>query len=105
MLRYACYLFIRSNAFPYATFTVNIAGSFLIGLLAGYATRMLHPQNMRLLLATGLCGGFTTFSAFSTDNLRLLNEGKPGLAILYAGASVVLGVLATYFGYKLLSLN
>lgn len=102
MLRYACYLLIRSNAFPYATFTVNIAGSFLIGLLAGYATRMPDPQNMQLLLATGLCGGFTTFSAFSADNLRLLNEGKVGMALLYTAASVMLGVLSTYLGYKLL---
>lgn len=103
MLRYACYLLIRSNAFPYATFTVNIAGSFLIGLLAGYATRLQQPQEMQLLLATGLCGGFTTFSAFSTDNLRLLNEGKFGVAILYITASVVLGVLASFLGYKLLA--
>jgi fluoride exporter len=105
MLRYACYLLIRSNAFPYATFTVNIAGSFLIGLLAGYATRMEHPQQMQLLLVTGLCGGFTTFSAFSADNLHLLNEGRTGMALLYTAASVVPGVLATYLGYKLLSVN
>ncbi len=105
MLRYGCYLLIRSASFPWATFTVNIAGSFLIGLLAGYATRMNDPQNMQLLLATGLCGGFTTFSAFSADNLRLLNEGKAGIALSYAAASIVLGVLATFLGYKLLTVN
>lgn len=105
MLRYACYLLIKQGAFPYATLTVNIAGSFLIGLLAGYATRIQQPENMLLLLATGLCGGFTTFSAFSADNLRLINEGRAGMALLYAVISVVVGVALTYTGYKLVSVN
>jgi CrcB protein len=105
MLRYACYLLIRSNTFPLATFAVNIAGSFLIGLLIGYGSRMQQAQDMQLLLATGLCGGFTTFSAFSADGLKLLEQGKTGIFLLYAGASIVFGVLATYLGYKLMSVN
>ena len=105
VLRYGCYLLIRSTSFPLATFIVNIIGSFAIGLIAGYAGRMQEPQQMQLLLATGLCGGFTTFSAFSADNLRLLNEGKIAMALGYATLSVVLGVLFTYIGYKLVPVN
>jgi fluoride exporter len=102
MLRYGCYLLIRSAPFPFATLTVNIIGSFVIGLIAGYAGRIEHPQNMQLLLATGVCGGFTTFSAFSADNVRLLNEGSIGTALGYAALSVVLGVFFTYIGYILI---
>jgi CrcB protein len=105
MLRYGCYLLIKSSPFPFATLTVNITGSFVIGLIAGYAERLHHPQQMQLLLATGLCGGFTTFSAFSADNLRMLNEGSIGTALLYAAMSVVLGVLFAFIGYKLVPVN
>jgi len=100
MLRYACYLMIKQGV--WATFSVNIVGSFVIGLIAGYAQRMGHPQNMQLLLATGLCGGFTTFSAFSADNVRLMQQGNIGLALTYTAFTVVLGVLFTFIGYKLI---
>jgi fluoride exporter len=103
MLRYACYLLIPAGSFPLATFTVNIVGSFAIGLLLGFAGRTADQHNLQLLLATGLCGGFTTFSAFSADGIRLASEGKTGLLIVYACASVVLGMLATYGGYKLVA--
>ncbi|HYC27886.1 MAG TPA: CrcB family protein [Chitinophagaceae bacterium] len=99
MLRYAFYVLLKTNI--WTTFSVNIIGSFLIGLIVGYAQRMEHPQNMQLLLATGLCGGFTTFSAFSADNLRLFNEGSIGTALGYTALSIVLGVLFTFIGYKL----
>ena len=105
MLRYGCYLLIKTAPFPLATFTVNIIGSFAIGLIAGYAARMQEPQQMLLLLATGLCGGFTTFSAFAADNLKLLNEGRIAMALTYIALSVVLGVLFTYIGYKLVPVN
>lgn len=101
MLRYACYLLLPAGAFPFATFTVNIAGSFVIGLITGMMGRPADQHNLHLLLATGLCGGFTTFSAFSADGVRLATEGKTGLLLLYACASIVLGMLATYGGYKL----
>ena len=104
MLRYACYLLIRPGSFPLATFTVNIIGSLLIGLLIGYGSRF-PSQDVQLLLATGLCGGFTTFSALSADSLRLLNEGKTGLFILYIILSILFGILATYIGYKLIAVN
>ncbi|HEY0678898.1 MAG TPA: fluoride efflux transporter CrcB [Chitinophagaceae bacterium] len=105
MLRYGCYLLIRHSSFPLATFAVNIIGSLLIGILIGYGSRAPHFYNMQLLLATGLCGGFTTFSAFSADNIRLLNEGRVMTALLYSVASVVLGIAATFAGYKISALN
>ena len=99
MLRYAFYVILKSSV--WTTFSVNIIGSFAIGLIIGYAQRIEHPQNMQLLLATGVCGGFTTFSAFSADNVRLFNEGNIGTALIYSALSVVLGVLFTFIGYKL----
>ncbi len=105
MLRYACYLLIRQQNFPMATFAVNVIGSFLIGLLIGYGSRMESSQQLQLLLATGLCGGFTTFSAFSADGLKLLNEGRTGTFLLYVCSSIVFGLMATYIGYKLITVN
>ncbi|MGB8193575.1 MAG: fluoride efflux transporter CrcB, partial [Chitinophagaceae bacterium] len=93
MLRYGVYLLIKPGVFPWATFTVNIAGSLLIGLLMGYSVRLQSPQNMQLLLATGLCGGFTTFSAFSADNVVLLKDGRIAAFFLYAAASILIGLL------------
>lgn len=98
MLRYAFYVLIKSNV--WGTFSINLIGSFAIGLIIGYAQRMQHPGNMTLLLATGLCGGFTTFSAFSLDNVRLLQEGNMGTSIIYSVLSVMLGALLTFIGYK-----
>ncbi len=103
MLRYACYVLIKPGNFPLPTFTVNIIGCFIIGLLVGYGSKFQYNTNMQLLLATGLCGGFTTFSAFSADALRLLQEGRTGTMLLYVCASVVSGLLATFAGYKLIA--
>jgi fluoride exporter len=106
LLRYACSLLLRPGSFPWATFTVNIAGSLLIGLLMGYGSRNNSSgQDLQLLLVTGFCGGFTTFSAFSADNLLLLKDGRMGMFVLYAGASVLLGLLATYVGYRIAAIQ
>ena len=80
-----------------ATFAVNITGSFLIGLLRGYC----KDQTMLLLLTVGLCGGFTTFSTFSQQNVRMLQEGRVGSALFYSIASVVVCILAAWFGSRL----
>ena len=75
MLRYLTALLVNRYAnshFPWATFTVNILGCFLIGLLFGLLDKQqVANQNIRLLLITGFCGGYTTFSAFSIENLNL----------------------------------
>lgn len=87
--------------FPWSTFAVNAAGCLAIGVLAELATRhgMFGP-NARLLLFTGLLGGFTTFSAFGLETLLLLRRGDMGVALAYALGSVVVGVLAVWLGMK-----
>jgi len=80
--------------FPVGTMAINIIGSLLMGLLAGWlGLRAAGGQELRLFLATGVLGGFTTFSAFSLDAAALWERGQPGLAAAYVTASV-LGSLA-----------
>lgn len=90
------------NSFPWGTFIVNIAGCFLIGLLYGLWIRTsLSDTGSRIWIA-GFCGGFTTFSAFSNDSLRLLQQNYLVAFMLYTSASVVLGLLATYTGWAII---
>ena len=86
------------TAFPYGTLTVNIIGCFLIGIVYGIAERSGLSNEWRLFLATGILGGFTTFSAFSYESITLMRDGQAGSALLYIGCSVMLGLLATYIG-------
>lgn len=90
------------NFEPYGTFVVNILGCLLLGLLAGFAEQeKLVNTSMNLLLISGFCGGFTTFSTFAHQGHTLFLSSKPMQAILYIGLSVVVGLIAAYFGYKL----
>jgi CrcB protein len=85
--------------FPWATLTINVTGSLLMGLLAGWLAR--HGQSgetWRLLLGVGLLGGYTTFSAFSLELMLLIERGQPGLAVLYVAASVLPGLAALWLG-------
>ncbi len=85
--------------FPAGTLAVNMLGCLLMGLIAGvFAFRGHLPQEMRLFLATGILGGFTTFSAFSLDAALLWERGEVGLAALYVGASVIFSLLAVAAG-------
>jgi len=85
--------------FPYATFITNILGCFLIGLFLGLLEKndVTHP-NLKFFLITGFCGGYTTFSTFSSENISLLQANQIGTAFLYIGLSVVLGLAATWAG-------
>ena len=106
ILRYGTFLLINTKSFPYATLTVNIIGSFIIGIVFAFALREeVLSQQWKLFLATGICGGFTTFSAFSLENMGLLQSGKYGMAITYISLSVVLGIIATFLGYQLIIKN
>ncbi len=88
--------------FPFGTLIVNIVGSFLIGLFAGYfAFRPGIGQHMRLFLTTGILGGFTTFSAFSLDAALLVERHSYGLAAGYVVGSVAASVSALFFGLAL----
>lgn len=90
------------TAFPLGTLVVNLAGCFVMGLLAGLLahTRALSEARW-LLLAVGFCGSFTTFSTFAADNLRLLSEKSLPLFLLNLGLSVAGGLLAAWLGYRL----
>ena len=88
--------------FPFGTLIVNVAGSFAMGLLAGFfAQRAGVPQHMRLFLTTGILGGFTTFSAFSLDAALLVERHSFGLAAGYMVGSVASGVAALFLGLAL----
>lgn len=79
-----------------ATFVANILGSFLIGLFTGCC----REGSLLLLLTVGLCGGFTTFSTFSMQNVRMLQEGKIGLATIYIIATVAVCVIMAWLGHR-----
>jgi len=90
---------ITASAFPYGTFTVNMLGSFIIGIFFGMAekTNLISPQ-MNVLLITGFCGGFTTFSSFA-DDMYLMVQQKQWLWFgLYTGLSLLLGLLLVWLG-------
>lgn len=90
---------VRAAAFPYGTLTVNVLGSLAMGLLAGWLARFgSHGESTRLLLAVGLLGGFTTFSAFSLDVVTLIERGQVGTAAFYMGLSLVAGVAGLLLG-------
>jgi len=91
-----------SSVFPFATLTVNIVGCFLIGILFAVSDRgnVLSPE-WRILLTTGFCGGFTTFSTFSYESLRLMQDGEYLYLAAYVFVSVFFGLAATYVGITL----
>ena len=90
------------NAFPWGTLTVNIIGSFLIGIIYGLAVQNdWLTAEMRLFLAIGFCGSFTTFSTFSYDIIQMINTGHFIYTSLYVAGSILLGILAVFAGIGL----
>jgi len=107
VLRYLLSQFIQTkffSTFPFGTLGVNIIGCFLIGLVFGLSDRGNMSQEWRLFLATGLIGGFTTFSAFSNETVGLLRDGQLWYAAAYIAASIVLGLVATFIGITIIKL-
>jgi CrcB protein len=92
------------SSFPYGTMSVNIIGSLLIGVVYGLVDKGNLSPEARLFLATGILGGFTTFSAFTLDALNLLQEGLWLESISYILLSVVLGVVAAFLGIFIIKL-
>jgi CrcB protein len=105
-VRYITSLMIQSKnttLFPLGTFLINLIGCFIIGMIYAIASRNASTgSDIKLLLATGFCGGFTTFSAFAFENLELFKSGQYLTAILYIILSVVLGILAVILGAYLI---
>lgn len=103
VFRYLVAYYVKLNwstVFPVGTFIVNLAGSFLIGIIIATTVTENLDQQARLLLATGFCGGFTTFSSFSFEFFSLLQNGHTGYALLYAGSSLILGLLLVWLGFS-----
>lgn len=105
--RHAVGLFVAQRwggAFPWGTLTVNVVGSFAIGVLGALVAvsqRASTADVVRELLMIGFLGGFTTFSAFSLQTLQLLRDGRPGFALANVGASLALCLVAVWLGYLL----
>jgi fluoride exporter len=92
--------------FPYGTLTVNVIGGFLMGLFIGIMARRLEgSMDLRLFVAVGIMGGFTTFSSFSLDVAVLWERGELGTALIYILASVILSIAALFFGLWLARLT
>jgi len=91
-----------SNFFPFGTFTVNMLGCLLIGLILGYAQKEnTLTSNQILLMTTGFCGGFTTFSAFADENLELLKNGDFFNFTIYILTSIFTAMILIYTGYTI----
>lgn len=102
VLRYLIHCLVSKktfSTFPYQTFIVNIIGCLIIGILVGYlAKNQSQNETLKLLLITGFCGGFTTFSAFGLENINMIQNQNYQLAFIYTSLSLVLGILAVSLG-------
>ncbi|HYD98422.1 MAG TPA: CrcB family protein [Alphaproteobacteria bacterium] len=98
--RHLCVLWFGGAGFPWAVLGVNVAGSFAMGVLAALLARLAAPAGLQLFLATGILGGFTTFSAFSLDAVRMLELGELLPASGYILGSVALSIAALYLGLQ-----
>ena len=91
--------FTTITSFPYSTFITNIIGCFILGLTLGYFLKSNNQNSLMFVFLTiGLCGGFTTFSTFSNEGLTLINNGNYLTFLIYTMISIILGLLAVYFG-------
>lgn len=88
-------------SFPLGTFIVNICGSLAIGFLVGWGNRGILSPEMKMLLVTGFCGGFTTFSTFANESFGMMKAGDVLIAALYVAVSTSLGIFAVWLGITL----
>ncbi len=90
-----------NTVFPWGTFFINVSGSLLMGVLAGWLARHDGSESLRLLLGVGVLGGFTTFSAFSLETAMLMQRGLYGMAGFYALGSLLGGVAGLFLGLSM----
>ena len=105
VLRYLLQLLIATRSaaaggLPWATWAANVTGCFLIGLFYGWSEQGSWSAETRLLLTTGLCGGFTTFSTLTNESLAMLQSGAYGMLALYMVGSLAAGLLAVWVGHS-----
>lgn len=100
--RFGISLLLKNNQLFIGTLVVNLVGSFLIGLIMSVSITKSNFDNWQLLLATGICGGFTTFSAFSWECLQLFQQQKYLMAFSYMIVSFFIGIVATFLGFSLI---
>ena len=91
----------KRSGFPWSTFVINVSGSFLVGLAAGYSAAHLLPVDVRLVIGTGFLGGYTTFSTASTDAVGLLRKRRPRVAALYVFGTLASALTAAFAGMVL----
>jgi len=101
VMRYLLQVFVEkgmSSTFPLGTLIANIAGSFLIGIVFALAEKQIMSAEWRLFMSVGICGGFTTFSAFAFNNFNMIKEHTWNQLLLNVGGNLILGVFAVYLG-------
>lgn len=105
VLRFLVYKYFenpQATGWPWGTLAVNVAGSLLAGILFGISEKTnLIPETLSLFLLVGFCGGFTTFSAFALDNIKLFQDGAYTQNFLYITSTILLGILAIFVGHYL----
>ncbi len=102
--RFAISLLLKESTFPWATLVSNVLASFILGLLTYFVLRDANSDSLRLFAIVGFCGGFSTFSSFSYDNIQLLKSGQYGAFFLYSLGSVLLCMAVILLAYHLMEL-
>ncbi|MFL2949429.1 MAG: fluoride efflux transporter CrcB [Candidatus Poseidoniaceae archaeon] len=99
-LRYVVGEWLSSDGFPFATLSVNLAGSFLLGLLTVGIAQNLVSTDMALIVATGVLGAFTTMSTYSVETIELFDQGESAMAFTYIGLTMLICPLLAFIGWK-----
>tara|TARA_B110000438_G_scaffold243590_1_gene243671 strand:+ start:3446 stop:3817 length:372 start_codon:yes stop_codon:yes gene_type:complete len=100
-LRYSISLYFSGDGFPWATLSVNMIGSLLLGIIAVALTQELISQDVALILGTGVLGAFTTMSAFSVETLNMFQNQQASSAIIYIAMTMVICPILAFLGWKI----